>query len=137
MSRQLGTVLKLRRRVEDESLRGLATAEAMARAAHAEVAAATTDAQRPVDGEDAMSFTVAHDLSIRRGERRQRAVAQAIAADAITESARATYLAARVQTQIISKLLEKKAIEAREHALVLEQKQLDDTTSALWGRQHA
>jgi flagellar biosynthesis chaperone FliJ len=137
MTRQLSTVLTLRRRAEDEALRNLAVAESMARAAHLEVAAATTDAQRPVEGEDALSFAVSHDLSARRGERRQRAVVQATVADSISETARATYSAARVQTEIISKLLEKKATEAREHALVVDQKQLDDATSALWARDHS
>jgi flagellar biosynthesis chaperone FliJ len=137
MTRQLNTVLTIRRRAEDEALRNLAVAESMAQAAHLEVESATTEARRPVDGEDSPSFTVSHDLSSRRGERRQRAVEQATVADAITEAARATYSAARVQTEIISKLLEKKAIEAREHALVADQKQLDDATSALWARDHA
>jgi hypothetical protein len=137
MSRQLLTVLSLRRRAEDSAIRNLASAERMARFARLEADAAATDALRPVDGDDAQAFAVAHDLSSRRQIRRALAVEQAAGADAATAAALTAYSAARVQTQIIERLLEKKKLEAQDKALVVEQRQLDDANAARWSRDRA
>jgi flagellar biosynthesis chaperone FliJ len=137
MSRQLNTVLKLRRHVEESAIRELAAAERLARAARLAVVTAKADAQRPVDGDDAPSFTVAHDLSTRRQTVSRIAVEQSVAADNATATALAAYSAARVRTQMIERLLEKKAIEAHEASLILDQRELDDASAAQWSRSRA
>jgi flagellar biosynthesis chaperone FliJ len=134
MSRQLNTVLKLRRHVEESAIRELATAERHARAARLAVVTTKADAQRPVDGDDAQTFTTAHDLSTRRQVANRIAVERSIAADAATAAALTTYSAARVRTQMIERLLEKKAIEAHEASLIVAQRELDDASAAQWAR---
>jgi flagellar biosynthesis chaperone FliJ len=137
MSRQLNTVLKLRRHAEDSAIRELAAAERHARAARLAVVTAKADAQRPVDGDDAPTFTVAHDLSARRQIVSRIAVEQSAAADAGTAAALAAYSAARVRTQMIERLLEKKAFEAHETSLIVAQRELDDASAAQWARNRA
>jgi flagellar biosynthesis chaperone FliJ len=137
MSRQLNTVLKLRRHAEEGAIRALAAAEWQARAARLAVVTAQTDAQRPVVGDDASSFTVGHDLSTRRQIMSRVAVERSATADAATAAALAAYSAARVRTQMIERLLEKKAVEAADEALVIAQRELDDISAAQWARNRA